>query len=78
MGTLLLTILPLAQTGRGAEADQGTGIGIIIGAIVAVVVVIAAISFLVIRLTGRERGGLGPDRTPHRRGRVGRLWPRQR
>ena len=78
MVTVILTLLPLAQTGRGGKPSEGAGIGLIIGAIVAVIVVLALVSLIVTRVSQRTRGGVGATRTPHRRGRVGRIWPRQR
>ncbi|MFL5827633.1 MAG: hypothetical protein ACJ76V_14000 [Thermoleophilaceae bacterium] len=74
MTTLMSIALPLAQSGRGANPDSGTGLGEIAGTIVIVIAVLALLAFVVTRLSMRSRGRVGSHSETHERGRVGRIW----
>ena len=56
MPDLYFALLPLAED-RGANPDGSTGIAVILGLIVLVVIVIGAAWYLVARLTSRRRPG---------------------
>jgi hypothetical protein len=65
MTTLAVTIL--AQNSQHAPSS-GTGIGLIIGTIAAVIVAFALIWFVFTRMTKRSRGGVEPVEEERRRG----------
>ncbi len=55
MATLLALLLPLAD-GRSQNPDEGGGILVIVGLIVALAIVIGTVWILIARATSRRRG----------------------
>lgn len=69
---MLVTLAILAQRGTHEPPDEGIGIGLILLGVLIAILVFSTIIFL-FRRYSRTTRETGPDRTPHRRGHVGRL-----
>jgi hypothetical protein len=65
MTTLALTVI--AQNSQSAPSE-GTGLGLIVGTIVGVIVAIALIWLVFTRMTKRSRGGVEPVEDERHRG----------
>ena len=67
---MLATLAILAQRGTQEPPDEGTGIGLILAAVLFVILVAAAI-FMAFRTYSKKTRERGPDNEPHKPGHVG-------
>jgi hypothetical protein len=68
----LLTLAAETGPGRGENPDEGAGVILIVGVIVAVVLVVVLAGLLLRSRLGRRRTDVF-RRRPYRRGRIGRI-----
>lgn len=74
MADLIATLVTLADEGpRGATPDEGGGAAIIVGIVALVILGAALLWLLMTRVERRRTERAGEPERPHRRGHVGRV-----